>query len=148
MNDNQVPMFAELPADQATPLKKVRRKVNDVQESLLYIMEKRELTLSKIQRETEIPWGTIMGWHDGQVNSMQLDHNFFRLWMYLKCSLEFLCFGIGDEDTTIDSEKLDLLTKIGEYRSKLTKMEKELIASNKELQKLKLYIEAHIPNSA
>lgn len=141
----QAPMFSELPIDNPVIPKKKKRQVNDLQESFIYLMNKRNLTLAKIQAMTGIPWGTLMGWYNGQVSSNQLDQNLFDLWRVLKCNLAFLCFGVGDED---EEQDVDLMIKIGKMRKLNLTLIKDLKDTKEELERLKLYVKAHLEKSA
>jgi hypothetical protein len=77
--------------------KKKKPRINILQDIFLELLEERKVTLSQVQKATEIKWGTLMGWHDGSVRSQMADKNLLRLAQFFNVSLEYLCFGIGDD---------------------------------------------------
>lgn len=87
--DDQLPVTDEV---------KAKPKVNCLQDILLELMDERKVTLAQIQKETNIPWGTLMGWHNGDVNSQQADRNLLALSKFFNVSLHYLLFGMGDSD--------------------------------------------------
>lgn len=91
-----IPLPLSMPqSDPAKP----QEKVNCLQDMLLELIDKRDVTLAQIQRATEIPWSTLMGWHDGTSGAQLADKNLLRLAQFFKVPLEYLVYGIGsDED--------------------------------------------------
>lgn len=77
-------------------------KVNCLQDMLLELMDKRQVTLAQIQRETNIPWSTLQGWHDGNANSQLADKNLLRLAQFFKVPLEYLVYGLGSDEPLFD----------------------------------------------
>lgn len=97
MIKGQLPLI-ECP--QTDPEKKKKRAMNCLQDILLEQMDKQKITLAEIQRGTGIPWGTLMGWHDGDTKAQILEKNVWELARFLGVSIEYLAFGIGPEDET------------------------------------------------
>jgi hypothetical protein len=75
-----------------TDEKKEKPRVNLVQENLNYLITKKNLTPSQIQRETSIPWGTLQGWLDYSVKTQLLDINIKELADFLEVSIDELAF--------------------------------------------------------
>ena len=94
----QVPLFdQELEMDNPDALKKTKRKMNCLQERLLELMDEHKVSLSEIQKATDIPWSTLMGWHDGDVKAQMLERNIWALAKFFGLPLENLAFGIGPD---------------------------------------------------
>lgn len=140
---DQVPMFHNLPSDVVEMPKKEKREVNDLQESILWMMEKDNLSLSEIQKgkTRPIPWGTLMGWHNGDVTVQKVDSNLFELWQVMRCSLEFLLFGVGSDDR---DEEIDLKIELGKYRKEVIELRKQKALLEEKVKLLDLYILAHL----
>jgi hypothetical protein len=85
--------------------KKPEEKINILQEQLLDLMNERNVSLSQIQKETGIPWGTLMEWHGGTVNSQKADKNLLRLAQFFNVTIDYLCFGIGEDSPYYDKNK-------------------------------------------
>lgn len=143
IQDDQVPMFPHLPSDVTEIPKKERRAVNDLQESILWLMEKKDLRLSEIQKgvNNPIPWGTLMGWHNGDVAWQKVDSNLFELWQVMRCPLEFLLFGVGSDE---DDENIDLKIELGKYRKEVVQLRREKKLLEEKVKMLNLYISAHL----
>lgn len=102
MNTENLPMPIELPV---TDEAKKRTKVNCLQDMLLELMDERKVSLAQIQKETKIPFSTLMGWHDGSVNCQIADKNLLALARFFNVSLEFLVYGIGNGDPAFEQFK-------------------------------------------
>lgn len=77
--------------------KKQRPKVNCLQDILLELMDERKIAPVEIQKATGIPWATLHGWIVGDVATQKTDKNLLELARFFNVSLEYLCFGIGDD---------------------------------------------------
>lgn len=95
MTDNQVPMFEILPQ---TDEPKKKQSMNCLQDMLLELMDTRKVSLAEIHKATEIPWGTLQGWHDGDVRCQMADKNLYRLAKFFNVPLEYLVYGIGSDE--------------------------------------------------
>lgn len=96
MIDQQVPMPVPLPQ---TDEPKKKPRVNNLQENLLWLMNKKKISLADIQRETMIPWGTLYSWFKNDVESQLLDINVKELASYLEVSIDELAFSdLRNED--------------------------------------------------
>lgn len=73
------------------------RAVNCFQEIFLEILDERKLGLAPIQKAADIPWPTLQGWYAGSTKTPLLDINILKLAQFLNVSIEYLCFGIGDD---------------------------------------------------
>lgn len=67
-----------------TDEKKEKPQINLVQENLNYLIAKKNLTPSQIQKETSIPWSTFQGWCDFSVKAQLVDLNMKELVDYLE----------------------------------------------------------------
>lgn len=96
MTDNLL-MFSpdELPQ---TDEPKRKPRVNCLQDMLIEIMNERGLKDAEIVKATNIPWATFHGWVSGEVSCQLADQNLLRLAQFLNVSLEYLVYGIGDDD--------------------------------------------------
>nr|BDT27281.1 hypothetical protein BHI3_07470 [Bacteriovorax sp. HI3] len=97
----QMPLFEELKMDNPEG-KKVQEKVNVLQEMLLELMDERKVTLSQIQKETGIPWGTLMDWHNGDTNVQKLDKNILKLAQFFNVHIHYLVYGIGTDEPAFE----------------------------------------------
>lgn len=96
--ENQPTLFNldELPQTDE-PKKKQGEPENCLQDMLLELMNERKVTLAAIQRATEIPWGTLMDWHNGGVRTQKADRNLLKLAQFFNVSTDYLCWGIGED---------------------------------------------------
>jgi hypothetical protein len=92
MDENTVPMFADLP--QTDEPKKKRISINILQENLLKLMERDKVSLADIQKATGIAWSSLYGYYKGEVTAQLLDINIKELADYFDVSIDFLAFGI------------------------------------------------------
>lgn len=97
MTEENLGLFSpeELPE---TDEKKVKPKVNCLQDILIEVMNERGLTDAQIVKATGIAWSTYFGWVSGQTATQLADKNLLKLAQYLNLSIEYLCFGIGTDD--------------------------------------------------
>jgi hypothetical protein len=93
----QTPMFNNLPVYQEDleKIKNKKPKVNNLQEIVIELMNERKLRDADVIKATGIPWGTWMGWINGDVKSQLADGNLLKLAKFFNVHLEYLCFGIG-----------------------------------------------------
>lgn len=77
---------------------KKKPKINILQDMLLELMDERKVSLAQIQKATGIPWGTLQGWHDGDVGCQKLDRNVFELAKFFNVHLHYLGFGVGTDE--------------------------------------------------
>ena len=99
MIEETIPMFKDLPID--NPKVKEEEPANCLNENLALAMTRRGIQVSDIVKGTKIPWGTIMGWVYGKnkgVKAQLADENLLNLVTYLECTVDWLCFGIGEDD--------------------------------------------------
>jgi DNA invertase Pin-like site-specific DNA recombinase len=94
LNEKQVLMFDHLPQ---TEKPKKQEERNILQEILLELMEKRRVDLAVIQKETGISWSTLYKWYKGGTTSQLMRSELLKLARFFNVSLEYLCFGIGDD---------------------------------------------------
>jgi hypothetical protein len=95
MTLDQVPMFTELPMDNPDAHKE--KPINILQDQFVYLMDRDKVQLADIQKTTGIPFTTLYDWYRGNVVAQKADKNLLTLAQYFKVTLEFLCFGIGDD---------------------------------------------------
>lgn len=98
---NLVPLFSqeELKPDTA-PSKAVKPKTftNCIADIFNEIIYERKIPLAKVQRETNIPFPTLDDWIKDRSVPLA-DDNLMILTRYLDTNIEYLCFGIGCEDS-------------------------------------------------
>ena len=88
---------SELPMDHPEAKKEVV-KVNNLQENLLWLMNRDKVSLAEVQRETMIPWSSLYGWYKGDVKAQMLDINVKELADYFDIEVGILAFGeLGKE---------------------------------------------------
>jgi hypothetical protein len=80
-------------------LRQIRRrnakKVNCLLEIVAELMDERKISMSDIQKATDIPWATLHCWLiEGKPQT--LDGNILALSKYFNCSINYLAFGIGE----------------------------------------------------
>jgi hypothetical protein len=80
-----------------TDEKEEKPRVNCLQEMFIELLDERKLQLVDVQKGTEIPWGTIYAWYCGDVRAQLADRNLLKLAQFFNVSLEYLCFGIGED---------------------------------------------------
>lgn len=90
----QRPLIDNLPFDSVAEEPKIN---NCLQDMLLSLMNDKGCTLADIQKETDIPWGTLYAWYRGEVRAQLLDQNVLTLAKYFNVTLEYLAFGIGED---------------------------------------------------
>lgn len=105
IQDNQQPLFEDIPQDNPDAEKKDLEPQNCLQTILLELIEERKVQLVDIQKATKIPWGTLMGWHNGAVECQKLDRNILKLAQYFNVHIHYLGFGIGDDSPVFENEK-------------------------------------------
>jgi hypothetical protein len=104
------------------PKKKPKTFTNCLAENFSMIIFERKISLSKVQKDTSIPFPTLHDWVRGKTIPLA-DDNLMVLSKYLEISLEYLCFGVGSESKE-DSLEIDFgVTNLAEH----FKCEKELI---------------------
>lgn len=112
-----VPMFADLPVyqDDLDRIKAKKKRVNALQEMLIELMNgdldengklvpggRKPTSLADVQKGTNIAWGTLHGWYKGDVSAQLADENLLKLAQFFNVSLEYLCFGIGDDSKAFE----------------------------------------------
>jgi hypothetical protein len=101
----------------ATDLRPVEDSINCMNDNLASAMARRgvfedgqwvPMQVKHIIVNTNIPWGTIMGWVYGYdpkekkgVRSQLTDENLYALIVYLECTVDWLCYGIGTDNETL-----------------------------------------------
>ena len=93
INEENVPMFSELPMDNPDAAKPEEVSVNNLQDNLLFLMDRDKVSLAEVQRETMIPWTTVYGWYRGSVKAQLLDINVKELADYFDVTVDQLAFG-------------------------------------------------------
>jgi hypothetical protein len=89
---------------------KKKPRINCLQEMLLELMDRDKVELVDIQKATGIKWPTLYGWYKGEVNAQMADENLLKLAKFFNVSLEYMCFGIGDDSPRyeeFDNEKTE-----------------------------------------
>lgn len=76
-----------------TEEKKVKVRVNNLQENFIFLIEQKKCSLADVQKETLIPWATIFGWFKGGVSTQLLDLNVKELASFFEISIDELAFG-------------------------------------------------------
>jgi methionine salvage enolase-phosphatase E1 len=96
----QTPMFEELPVypEDLEKAKNKKPKVNNLQEIVIELMNERGLKDVDVVKATGIPWGTWMGWINGEVKAQLADDNLKKLMQYFNVHLEYLVYGIGTDE--------------------------------------------------
>ena len=96
---NLVPLFSEEELKPDTELKKkpktFRNCLADIFNEIIF---DRKIPLAKVQRETNIPFPTLDDWIKGRSCPLA-DDNLMVLTKYLGTNMEYLCYGIGCEDS-------------------------------------------------
>jgi hypothetical protein len=93
---DQVPMFSDLPMD--NPDAKKSEPCNILQDQFIYLLDRDKVELAEVQKQTGIAFTTLYDWYRGNVSTQKADKNLLTLARYFKVTLEFLCFGIGDDN--------------------------------------------------
>lgn len=103
MNESEQGLPLDLPE---TDQKKVKPKVNYMQEILAELMAERKITDAQVVKATGIPWPTWDCWVKCRVGAQMADKNLLNVARFFNVSIEYLCFGIGsDEPTRVDFEE-------------------------------------------
>ena len=96
---NLVPLFSD---DELAPDTEPKTKPKTFRNCLADIFNEiifdRKIPLAKVQKETNIPFPTLDDWIKGRSCPLA-DDNLMVLTKYLDTNLEYLCFGIGCEDS-------------------------------------------------
>lgn len=79
-------------------IKAKKPKVNNLQEIVIELMNERKLKDVDVIKGTGIPWGTWMGWINGEVKAQLADENLLKLARFFNVHLEYLCFGVGSDE--------------------------------------------------
>lgn len=66
------------------------QRFNRVQENLIYLLNKKKVSLSDVCRETMIPLTTIYCWWRGHTKTQMADLNLIELARYFEVTLEWL----------------------------------------------------------
>lgn len=103
-DEEQTPMFEDLPV---TDTKKVKPKVNCLQDMLIELMDRDKVQLADVQKATGIAWGTLHSWYTQDVQCQLLDWNIFKLAKYFNVSIHYLAFGVGDDSNVFDNDVED-----------------------------------------
>jgi hypothetical protein len=100
MTEETLPLIPDLPVYQEDldRLKEKRPKVNQLQEMVIELMNKRGLRDADIIKATGIPWGTWHGWISGDVNAQMADKNLFKIFKFFNVHLEYLLYGVGSDE--------------------------------------------------
>ena len=101
VDEEQTPMFEDLPVyDEDVCKEKVEEpRFNRVQENLIYLMNKRQVSLAEVCRQTLIPMTTAYGWLRGFTKTQLADINLIELARYFDVTLEYLiCNEEYDDD--------------------------------------------------
>lgn len=96
MNEENFAMFSPDELPQTDEAKK-KESINCLQDIFIELLDDRKVQLADVQRGTGIAWGTIHGWYCGDVKSQLADKNLLKLAQFFNVSIEYLCFGIGDD---------------------------------------------------
>ena len=104
---NLVPLFSE---EELKPDTELRKKPKTFRNCLADIFNEiifdRQIPLARVQRETNIPFPTLDDWIKGRSCPLA-DDNLMVLTRYLDTNMEYLCYGIGCEDSRqVQSERL------------------------------------------
>jgi hypothetical protein len=87
----QIPMF-----DEPAPVAEPPAKETTLQKQILRLMEERGIKEAVLVNAIGVPWGTWIGWRDGEVSCPMPNENLRRLYKYLNVHLEYLIWGDGD----------------------------------------------------
>jgi hypothetical protein len=93
MEENQTPMFENLEMDHPENAKEEKVRVNNLQENLLWLMKKHNVSLGEIQKETLISFSTLYSWFRGEVGAQLLDINVKELADFFNVTVDDLAFG-------------------------------------------------------
>ena len=101
MDDKNLTLLSidEMPA---TDEAKKKESINCLQDMFIELLDSRRVQLADVQKGTGIAWGTLHGWYCGDVTSQLADKNLLKLAQYFNVSLEYLCFGIGDDSEAFE----------------------------------------------
>lgn len=97
MSAETIPMFENLPMDNPDAKKKFSTPDNRLQEMMIILIARRKVQLVDIHEATEIPWSTLMSWYRGIAKGQVADKRLLKLAQYFGVTLEYLCFGIGED---------------------------------------------------
>jgi len=64
MKEENLTLFENLEMDNPDALKE-KVRVNNLQDNLIFLMDKKKVSLADVQRETMIPWSSLYGWYTG-----------------------------------------------------------------------------------
>ena len=110
---NQTALFENIPQDNF-PTRKQKTFNNCVADTLNEILFERKLTLARVQKDTNIPFPTLDDWIKGKSVPLA-DDNLMVLAKYLNVTLEFLCFGLGQEEARINHEHDPKVVRLAEH---------------------------------
>lgn len=110
---NQPALFDEIPQDNF-PNKKPKTFRNCVADNFNEILFERDISLARVQKDTGIPFPTLDDWIKARTIPLT-DDNLMVLARYLNVPLEFLCYGIGEEETIIKNENDPRITRLAEH---------------------------------
>jgi hypothetical protein len=96
MQDNQVPLFDELPMDNPDAAKK-ERGPTIFQENLIYLMNRDKVGIADIHRATGISITTIWDWYAGNVEAPMASDNLLKLTRFFNVSTDFILWDAGDD---------------------------------------------------
>jgi predicted transcriptional regulator len=94
MSPETIPMFHELPIDNP----KIPDPENCLAQNFRLRIDELNLEIADAQRETEIPWSTLMDWYRGKRKAQVADKRLYKLARFLKTSVEWLCFNVGEKE--------------------------------------------------
>lgn len=91
--------------------KQANYKRNCLQDMLLELMDERNVEPVDIHMHTGIPWTTLMEWVYGSVKCQMLDGKILDLARFFNVSIQYLAFGIGDDDPVFGDDNPSLRVK-------------------------------------
>ena len=108
MNEN-LPLFSDLPVYQEDldRLADKRKKdfQNDLKVQLNRLMNYFKVEAADIHRATNVPWSTISGWVNGNVETQMLDDNIKKVARFFSVSVDFLAYAtpMSERDAEVEA---------------------------------------------
>ena len=113
IRENQPALFENIEKDNE-PTKKAKSYYNCIADVLNEILFERKISLSRVQKDTGIPFPTLDDWIKARTIPLT-DDNLMVLAKYLNTPLEHLCYGIGQEENFIKNENDPRIERIAAH---------------------------------
>lgn len=117
MIEHNIPLFENIPQDNPDGKKDERPKRyrNCLADIFHELISERKISLAKVHKETGIPFPTLDDWIKGTSKSQLTDDNLMILARYLNVGLEYLCYGLGDDEDFLESEDDPKVARVAEH---------------------------------